>query len=314
MAFTLNLLTGGGLNVCVTCFLDLESCKRYKQLATKISKNRISSAADSHWFQCGSGPRSGILGQSGSAIQHWHLSYLKYCYYNSRYISYFSKFLLLILYFHPVGNKSLCCCQHALNKICLIFYLALFTVGATINHSRTVIKYTVQYPHIAVSEARHPLRQGWVTLTILSSSWGGACWRGPAQTETRMNHLPLFPHPGVVPVGGNPHKLRQGWVTYHSFLILGWCLLAGTRTNWDKQCCGSMTFWGGSGSGSAEPCLWLMDSDPDSDPDPGSGSFYFRHWLSRCQQKTKHNFFSLWLFEATFTSFFKDINSKRVTK
>ncbi len=31
------------------------------------------------------------------------------------------------------------------------------------------------------------------------------------------------------------------------------------------QCCGSMTFWGGSRSGSADPCLWLMD--PDSDPD-----------------------------------------------
>jgi hypothetical protein len=33
-----------------------------------------------------------------------------------------------------------------------------------------------------------------------------------------------------------------------------------------NQCCGSMTFWGGSGSGSADPCLWIMD--PDSDPDP----------------------------------------------
>ncbi len=28
------------------------------------------------------------------------------------------------------------------------------------------------------------------------------------------------------------------------------------------QCCGSMTFWVGSGSGSADPCLWLMDPDP----------------------------------------------------
>ncbi len=28
------------------------------------------------------------------------------------------------------------------------------------------------------------------------------------------------------------------------------------------QCCGSMTFWGGSGSGSADPCLRLMDPDP----------------------------------------------------
>ena len=30
------------------------------------------------------------------------------------------------------------------------------------------------------------------------------------------------------------------------------------------QCCGSMTFW--YGSGSADPCLWLMD--PESDPNP----------------------------------------------
>ncbi len=54
------------------------------------------------------------------------------------------------------------------------------------------------------------------------------------------------------------------------------------------QCSGSMTFWGGSGSGSSDPCFWLMDldSDPDPDPDPGSGSCYFRHWPSRCQQKT----------------------------
>ncbi len=61
-----------------------------------------------------------------------------------------------------------------------------------------------------------------------------------------------------------------------------------------------MTFWGGSGSGSADPCLWLMDpvSDPDSDPDPGSGSFYFRHWPSRCQQKTNFltQFFSAYDF------------------
>ncbi len=29
-----------------------------------------------------------------------------------------------------------------------------------------------------------------------------------------------------------------------------------------KQCCGSMTFWCGSGSGSSDPCLLLMDPDP----------------------------------------------------
>ncbi len=49
-----------------------------------------------------------------------------------------------------------------------------------------------------------------------------------------------------------------------------------------NQCCGSVTFWGGSGSGSADPCLWLIDPDPD----PGSGSCYFCHWPSRCQPKT----------------------------
>ncbi len=29
------------------------------------------------------------------------------------------------------------------------------------------------------------------------------------------------------------------------------------------QCSGSMTFWGGSWSGSSDPCFWLMDPDPD---------------------------------------------------
>ncbi len=36
------------------------------------------------------------------------------------------------------------------------------------------------------------------------------------------------------------------------------------------QCCGSMTFWCRSGSGSVDPCLWLLDPDPDSDP---------QHWF-----------------------------------
>jgi hypothetical protein len=96
MAVTLNLLTGGGLNVCVTCFLALTSCKRFKQLATKISINLIRSVANPIWFQCGSGPGSSTLGQSGSAIQHiqdiFHINH---------------NFFFYSLYFHPVGNKSL---------------------------------------------------------------------------------------------------------------------------------------------------------------------------------------------------------------
>jgi hypothetical protein len=67
------------------------------------------------------------------------------------------------------------------------------------------------------------------------------------------------------------------------------------------QCCGSMTFWCGSGSRS----MPLTN---------GSGSCYFRHRPSRCQQKTKFFFFCLFLFDGTFSSFFKDKKSKRVTK
>jgi hypothetical protein len=66
-----------------------------------------------------------------------------------------------------------------------------------------------------------------------------------------------------------------------------------------KQCCGSMTFWGGSGS--SNPCLWLMDPDPISHPDPGSGSCYIRHWPSRCQQKT--NFWTQFFLLITFLSY-----------
>ncbi len=45
----------------------------------------------------------------------------------------------------------------------------------------------------------------------------------------------------------------------------------------------------------------------------GSGSCYFRHWPSRCKQKTKFltQFFCLLLFEGTFTFFFKDKKSNR---
>ena len=67
-------------------------------------------------------------------------------------------------------------------------------------------------------------------------------------------------------------------------------------TLWRYQCCGSMTFWGGSGSGSSDPCLWLMDPDPD----PGSGSCYIRHWPSRCQQE--NNFWTQFFLLITFWS------------
>ncbi len=69
-----------------------------------------------------------------------------------------------------------------------------------------------------------------------------------------------------------------------------------------QQCCGSMTFWRGSGSGCGS--MPLIN---------GSVSFYLHHWPSRCQQKTKFfkKFSCVLLFEGTFTSFFGDKKVKK---
>ncbi len=40
------------------------------------------------------------------------------------------------------------------------------------------------------------------------------------------------------------------------------------------QCWGSVTFWCGSGSGSPDPYLWLMDPDPTLDPTPDPTPFF----------------------------------------
>ncbi len=65
-----------------------------------------------------------------------------------------------------------------------------------------------------------------------------------------------------------------------------------------QQCCGSMTFWrgSGSGSGSAEPCLWLMDPDP---------AIFIIDLTMPANKKLifLFYFFCLLLFEGTFTSF-----------
>jgi hypothetical protein len=56
-------------------------------------------------------------------------------------------------------------------------------------------------------------------------------------------------------------------------------------------CCGSMTFWCGSGS-----------APLTNGSGSGCGSFYFHYWLSRCQQKTnlKKKFFCILLFEGRY--------------
>jgi hypothetical protein len=65
---------------------------------------------------------------------------------------------------------------------------------------------------------------------------------------------------------------KENMVRRNSELII--CLHKFAEEAAKYQCCGSMAFCCGSGSGfrSADPCLWLMDadlnSDPDADPDP----------------------------------------------
>jgi hypothetical protein len=50
--------------------------------------------------------------------------------------------------------------------------------------------------------------------------------------------------------------------------------------------------------------------DPDSDPDP---AIFIIDLQETYKKITKQQFFCLLLFEGTFTSFFKDKKSKRVT-
>ncbi len=75
-----------------------------------------------------------------------------------------------------------------------------------------------------------------------------------------------------------------------------------------------MTFWCGSGSGpgSADPCLWLMDPDPDADPDP---AIFVTLDLQDANKKLIYFFyFFCWLlFEGTITSFLKIKSQKEDT-
>ncbi len=73
-----------------------------------------------------------------------------------------------------------------------------------------------------------------------------------------------------------------------------------------RQCSGSMTFC--CRARSADPCLRLMDPDPDP------AIFVIELQDASKKLVLYHNFFCLLLLEGTFTLFFKDKKSKRVTK
>jgi hypothetical protein len=86
--------------------------------------------------------------------------------------------------------------------------------------------------------------------------------------------------------------------------------LIGSGSNPDpkNQCCGSMTFWWGSGSGSADPYLWLMDLYPESDPDP---AIFITDLQDANKKLILKKLFCILLFEGTFTSFFKNKKVKK---
>ncbi len=108
---------------------------------------------------------------------------------------------------------------------------------------------------------------------------------GSDQDGNTARHHPATGSRGQgVPVPGNnifPIVLLQKYLPY--------C---------NHQCSGSMTLWCGSGSGSADPCLWLMDQY--SDPVPAI-------FVIDLQDANKNNFFlnfiCLLIFESTFIIF-----------
>ncbi len=90
---------------------------------------------------------------------------------------------------------------------------------------------------------------------------------------------------------GNPYTVY--------FMLRGWPELRPFK-GFGRQCYGSMTSWCGSGSGSADPCRWLLFSSLTFKM-PKTSFFVEVFCLL---------LFCLLLFEDTFTSYFKDRKSR----
>ncbi len=118
----------------------------------------------------------------------------------------------------------------------------------------------------------------WRMLEIQTGNSTVRCWWGPGRDRWTSAG-------GIRSWSGTP--LRRPHTEYKGSKIvnLGCALQVNEKDPrqqdiYKKQCCRSMTFWCGSGSGdpclwlmdpgsgSGEPCLWPMDPDPDTDPDP----------------------------------------------
>ncbi len=93
------------------------------------------------------------------------------------------------------------------------------------------------------------------------------------------------------------HTGNSGAETLRRYSYMNWFLFQ-IRNKVFLQCCESMTCW--CGSGSADPCLWLMDTDPD----PAIFVIDLHNADKKLNKKTKlknkKKFFCLLLFEGTF--------------
>ncbi len=72
-----------------------------------------------------------------------------------------------------------------------------------------------------------------------------------------------------------------------------------------NQCSGSMTCWCGSGSGSADPCYWLMD--PDAGPDPAI-------FVNDLQDANKKLIFKTFFLLITFWRYIYSVRTKYGTR
>ncbi len=118
---------------------------------------------------------------------------------------------------------------------------------------------------------------------------------------TRLVYLPWYIRPDT----GRTRRSRVGHIgTVQRRLVRDRYRSSLTLFN-IHQCCGSMTFWRGSGSGSADPCLWLLDPDP---------SLFIIDIQEANKKINLKKFVCILLFEGTFTSFFKNKKSKTSRK
>ncbi len=94
-------------------------------------------------------------------------------------------------------------------------------------------------------------------------TWGVWVW---AEASGEVVHAQALGQLGV-------HQSQAGHLKHTPFIKL-------RNSKSRNQCSGSITFWRGSGSGAADPCLWLMDPDsdpvPDADQDPAIFVIYLQ--------------------------------------